>query len=197
MAGGLFNVPLKCSGPCTVVSLHTYFFIPCSGFTQGPAVSLQPPDAAIAISRCKRSASAAACRQADFHSGDIQITGLSTNSGAPISPSNICIPPMPTRCIHSRSAVMPGSVTLPLIQCHQTRGLALSGGCLNACSRLFAAAAPPAVEVASTVVFAASFPLATAAACPASIIGIPATKIIPRIPPRIALSVLIAALHQP
>jgi hypothetical protein len=35
---------------------------------------------------------------------------------------------MPTRFIHSRSAVIPSRVTLPFIQCHQTRGLASSGG---------------------------------------------------------------------
>ncbi len=35
---------------------------------------------------------------------------------------------MPTRFIHSRSALMPSLVMLPFIQCHQTRGLALSGG---------------------------------------------------------------------
>src|ERR1035438_10497081 len=35
---------------------------------------------------------------------------------------------MPTRFIHSRSSLMPSLVMLPFIQCHQTRGLALSGG---------------------------------------------------------------------
>ena len=38
---------------------------------------------------------------------------------------------MPTRFIHSRSAVMPSLVTLPFSQCHHTRGLAESGGSLK------------------------------------------------------------------
>src|SRR6266849_8473057 len=36
--------------------------------------------------------------------------------------------------LHSRSAVMPSLVTLPLSQCHQTRGFAESGGCRKRCS---------------------------------------------------------------
>src|ERR1035438_4229225 len=40
---------------------------------------------------------------------------------------------MPTRFIHSRSALMPSLVMLPFIQCHQTRGLALSGGFWKPC----------------------------------------------------------------
>ena len=153
-------MPLKC--PSTTVSLHTYRFIPCSGFTQGPAVSLHPPEAAMDISMCRRSASAAACLKADFHSGVIQISGLSTKSGAPISPSNICIPPIPTRCIHSRSAVMPASVTFPLIQCHQTKGLALSGGCRNSSTRLRGGS--------------------DWLVCPTRTAGIPTAQINPRIP---------------
>src|SRR5271154_4217856 len=35
---------------------------------------------------------------------------------------------MPDRFIHSKSFVRPSSVTLPLVQCHQVRGLAESGG---------------------------------------------------------------------
>ena len=38
------------------------------------------------------------------------------------------MPAMPTRFIHSRSAVMPSLVTLPFSQCHQTRGRAEAGG---------------------------------------------------------------------
>src|ERR1022692_512446 len=38
---------------------------------------------------------------------------------------------MPTRFIHSRSSLMPSLAMLPFIQCHQTRGLALSGGSRN------------------------------------------------------------------
>jgi len=42
-------------------------------------------------------------------------------------------PPIPTRFIHSKSALMPCLVMLPFIQCHQTRGLALSGGFRKFC----------------------------------------------------------------
>src|ERR1700733_4693716 len=38
---------------------------------------------------------------------------------------------MPIRFIHSRSRRIPSLVTLPFIQCHQTRGLAESGGVRN------------------------------------------------------------------
>src|SRR4029453_18079160 len=41
---------------------------------------------------------------------------------------------MPTRCIHSRSSLMPSFVMLPFIQCHHTRGLASSGGAWKPCS---------------------------------------------------------------
>ena len=44
------------------------------------------------------------------------------------------IPPIPTRCIHSRSRLDTfGSVMLPFIQCHQTRGRALFGGFRKLC----------------------------------------------------------------
>ena len=126
--GGLGSAPMNRRGPSSVVSLHTTFFIACAGFTHGPPVSLQPPLAAIVISRPSRFASAAACRNAAFHAGVIHTSRFSTNCGVPSEPSNICIPPMPTRSIHSRSAVIPSRVTLPFIQCHQTRGFASSGG---------------------------------------------------------------------
>src|ERR1700722_5553636 len=41
---------------------------------------------------------------------------------------------MPERFIHSRSFVMPSSVTLPFVQCHHVRGLADSGGVMNPCA---------------------------------------------------------------
>src|SRR5215469_16613635 len=43
---------------------------------------------------------------------------------------------MPTRCIHSRSFVIPSRVTLPFVQCHHVLGLAESGGFLNPCSNV-------------------------------------------------------------
>src|SRR5260370_60842 len=129
--GGWGSTSLHLRGPSTRVSLQTTFFIPSSGLTHGPAVSLQPPEAAMAISRPRRSASAAACLKASFQSGVIQTSRFSVNCGTPRLPSNICMPAMPTRFIHSRSAVMPSLVTLPLSQCHHARGLAESGGFLK------------------------------------------------------------------
>ena len=137
--GGCASTAANLRGPWTSVSLQTTFFIASSGFTQGPAVSLQPPEAAIAISRPNRSASAPAWWSASFQSGVIHTSRLSTNCGVARLPSNICMPAMPTRCIHSRSAVMPSLVTLPFIQCHQIRGLAESGGCSKPSSK-----SPPA-----------------------------------------------------
>src|SRR5215210_3496650 len=44
-------------------------------------------------------------------------------------------PPMPARCIHWRSLRMPSLLTLPFIQCHQTRGFAAGGGVRNCRSK--------------------------------------------------------------
>ena len=106
-------MPENLCGPSTTVSLQTTFFIASSGRTHGPAVSLQPPEAAMAISRPRRPASAPAWRNAFFHSGVIHTRRRSTNCGVPKSPSNICMPAIPDRFIHSRSAVMPSVVTFP------------------------------------------------------------------------------------
>jgi hypothetical protein len=38
---------------------------------------------------------------------------------------------MPTRCIHSKSAVIPSRVIRPFIQCHQVCGRADAGGTRN------------------------------------------------------------------
>src|SRR2546423_11523353 len=43
---------------------------------------------------------------------------------------------MPTRCIHSRSFLMPSLVMLPFIQCHHTRGFASFGGLIKFLYRL-------------------------------------------------------------
>ena len=58
--GGFGSAPVNRAGPTSTVSLHTAFFIACSGATHGPPVSLHPPLAAIAISRPSRLASAPA-----------------------------------------------------------------------------------------------------------------------------------------
>ena len=85
----------------------------------------------MAISRPSRSASAAEWLKASFQSGVIQTSRFSVNCGTPRLPSNICMPAMPTRFIHSRSAVMPSLVTLPFSQCHHTRGFARVGRVLE------------------------------------------------------------------
>src|SRR6185437_13234509 len=62
---------------------------------------------------------------------------------------------MPTRCIQPRSSLMPSLVILPFIQCHHTRGFALSGGFSKPlCSEsvVFCAAAMPRHIVARTPV---------------------------------------------
>jgi len=53
----------------------------------------------------------------------------------------IVAPPMPTRFICSRSAVIPALETLPFTQCHQVCGLAESGGFLKEATMLSWAAA--------------------------------------------------------
>src|ERR1022692_1632560 len=69
---------------------------------------------------------------------------------------------MPTRFIHSRSALIPSLVMLPLIQCHQTRGLALSGGVWKPCtngSAFCAGTAQAPSMAAATAVKPSSFTL--------------------------------------
>ena len=58
--------------------------------------------------------------------------------------SNICAPPMPTRAIASKSAVIPSFVTLPFIQCHHVCGLADFGGERNSSGEISAENATPA-----------------------------------------------------
>jgi hypothetical protein len=67
----------------------------------------------------------AACSINSRHSGLKNFTGPAR---MPQSTLKICAPPMPTRFMASRSAVMPSRVTFPFIQCHQVCGLAESGG---------------------------------------------------------------------
>src|ERR1019366_7661394 len=132
--GGCASFPVKLRGPSTAVSLHTNFFMACSGFTHGPPVSLQPAELKMVISTPSRSASDAACFTASSHSGVPKASFFSTVCPLPEETSARCMPPMPTRFIHSRSLVMPSLVTLPPVQCHQVRGLAESGGFWKPCS---------------------------------------------------------------
>src|SRR5664279_2355931 len=76
--------------PSTRVSDQTIFFIPSAGFTHGPPLSLHPGEPAIAISRCRESASFVANLNASFQSGSCRLnasllfavsSGLHRNSG--------------------------------------------------------------------------------------------------------------------
>ena len=60
------------------------------------------------------------------------VSDVLMGSGRPI----LVTPPIPTRSIQARSLTIPSSVTLPSIQCHQTRGRAELGGSRNCSSRL-------------------------------------------------------------
>src|SRR6218665_2353955 len=55
--------------PGVAVSVHTIFFIPSFGATQGPPLSLHPGEPAIVISKPSESANRAVNRKASFHSG--------------------------------------------------------------------------------------------------------------------------------
>src|SRR6266567_9523968 len=126
--GGCASVPVNGFPPSMNVSLHTYFFIPSDAGTQGPPDSLQPGEPAIASSSPSRSASVVAYLNASFHSGVMYTKRLSTTCGVSKAASKFWKPATPTRCIHSRSSLMPSLVMLPFIQCHHTRGRAPSGG---------------------------------------------------------------------
>src|SRR5439155_1204442 len=63
-----------------------------------------------------------------FHSGVIYARRLSTTCGVCRAASKFWKPAIPTRCIHSRSRLMPSWVMFPFIQCHHTRGRAELGG---------------------------------------------------------------------
>src|SRR5580704_10118416 len=113
------------------VSLHTYFFMPCAGGTQGPPVSLQPGEPAIAISIPNWLPRVIAYLRASFHLGVMYASRLLTTCGVASAASKFWKPAIPTRCIHSRSSLIPSSVILPFIQCHHTRGRAEAGGSSN------------------------------------------------------------------
>src|SRR5262245_7278650 len=121
--GGWPSFSWNVRGPITIVSLHTSFFMACSGLTHGPPVSLHPGELKMVISNPSRSASAALWRTASSHSGVPKTIFLSTVWPPPEATSANWKPPMPARFIHSRSLVMPSLVTLLLVQCHQVLGL--------------------------------------------------------------------------
>ena len=68
------------------------------------------------------------------HCGLSGVTGPSGAQAGPLT-SIHSTPPMPTRCMASRSAVIPSLLMLPLIQNQYTHGLALAGGLANPASR--------------------------------------------------------------
>src|ERR1700690_753297 len=79
--GGGAIFPVNFLPPSRTVSLHTYFFIPCDGGTQGPPDSLQPGDPAIAISIPNWAPRVIAYLNASFHSGVMYASRLSTTCG--------------------------------------------------------------------------------------------------------------------
>src|SRR6266496_6413407 len=135
LLGGCASLPDNGLPPSTSVSLHTYFFIPWDGGTHGPPVSLHPGEPAIAISMPNWSPRWMAYLNASFHSGVIYARRLSTTCGVCRAASKFWKPATPTRCIHSRSSLMPSCVMFPFIQCHQTRGRADLGGFLKSCCK--------------------------------------------------------------
>ena len=62
--GGCGSLLVELSGPVKLVSLHTSFFIACSGVTHGPPASLHPAELKMDISRPSRFASSAEWRTA-------------------------------------------------------------------------------------------------------------------------------------
>ena len=132
VSGGGASLPRNARAPWTIVSLQAIFFMPSCGATQGPPVTEKPGEVAIAISSPSRSASLAAKRKASFHSGVMKARRFSTICGVLISISKAWAPAIPLRSIHSRSLRIPSLLTLPFIQCHQTRGLAAAGGLTKA-----------------------------------------------------------------
>src|ERR1035437_2023514 len=126
--GGWASVPIKGLPPWTTVSLQTYFFIASGPGTHGPPLSLQPGEPAMASSSPSWYARVVAYLKASFHSGVMYAMRFSTTCGVAKAASKFWNPPRPTRCIHSRSSLMPSLLMFPFIQCHHTSGRALCGG---------------------------------------------------------------------
>ena len=107
-----------------LVSLIVTRCIEFSGVFHGPPLLDQPAQLCMASFKPRRSASRAACFISSRHSGVRNLTG----PGGDALRLKTSALPMPTRCIASRSAVMPALVMLPSIQCHQMSALAEAGG---------------------------------------------------------------------
>src|SRR5450755_727555 len=88
--------------------------------------------------------------------------------------SKLWSPRMPTRFIQSMSACAPSHVTLPFIQCHHTRGRALSGGSSNPrfkSSPEFCATTAEALRARINSDITANFPIALRGFKHASVTG--------------------------
>ena len=99
-------------------ALHTRlcphnFLLRSSGVIHGPPLPHQPASLFIFTSRPSRWASVSTNLNNSRHCGPANRAGP---GGVPCSTSMISTPPMPTRRIDSRSAVMPSRVMLPLSQ---------------------------------------------------------------------------------
>ena len=142
---GTGSFPAKRCPPTTDVSVQTTDFIESDGFTHGPPDELQPLQLESPTASPSRRASASAWRSISIHSSEPNATGP---SGMPAVTSKMNTPPIPTRAIDSRSAVMPALVTLPFIQCHHTCGLAERGGVRNPFTRTSSADASATIPAA-------------------------------------------------
>ena len=84
-----------------------------SGVIHGPPLPHQPASLFMFTFRPSRSASAQTCLNSSRHGG---LPNRAGPCGVPWSTSMISTPPIPTRRMASRSAVMPSRVMLPLSQ---------------------------------------------------------------------------------
>src|SRR4051794_8919090 len=118
-------MPENFFSPETFVSVMTTCSMECSVEFHGPPLLDHPAQLCRHNSSPSRSASLTAKENISCHSGELNFTGP---GGMPSLALKTCAPPIPTRCIDSRSAVMPSLVTLPFIQCHHVWGRADAGG---------------------------------------------------------------------
>src|SRR5438876_5137771 len=118
-----------------------------SGVIHGPPLPHHPASLFMLTFKPSRCASAHICLNNPSQAGVPKTAGP---LGVPWSTSIIATPPMPTRFIASRSAVIPLLVTLPLSQNQNTQGRAVSGGRKNSCSKFEFPGAPKAIGPSPT-----------------------------------------------